>query len=99
MNGTHFRDERIALRHVTNKRPDLFGVSENVFAKNMGGTGRRRVKTKECVYQRGLAGAIGTEETDGPTAQFSAQTFQNRRPPNSTLNSLRSITGAKFKGS
>src|SRR6185503_20522507 len=77
MDRVHLRDERIALRHVANQRFDLLGIVRDVVAEDLCGAAGGLMKSEQRVNQRGLAGSVGTEQTDSFTTQIAAQVFQN----------------------
>src|SRR5207249_2431421 len=77
VNTRHLRDERIALRHVPNQRFDLISVSTDVAAKDVSRSTCRRMKTKQCVNERGLAGAIRTKQSNSTSAQLAVQLAQD----------------------
>ena len=55
--------------------------------------GRRLMKSEQRVNERGLAGAVGTEQTDCFTTQIAAQVLQDLPATKETLRPCRSITG------
>ena len=80
MHARHLGDERIALRHVADQRFDLICVAANVAIENARRAGRGRMKTEQGVNQRGLAGAVWSEQANRAPAQLTAQVLQNRPP-------------------
>ncbi len=97
MHCAHLCDERIALGHVADQRLDLLCLVDDVVAEDLRSAGGRRMKPKQRVDERCLAGAVWTEQTDCFAAQIAAQIFQYRPATKSTLRPCRSITAGSCK--
>jgi hypothetical protein len=75
--AVHLGDERVALGHVADERPDLHGIHADVLAENAGRSARGRVEAEERVDKGRLAGAVRPEEPDRPPGQRRVQILQN----------------------
>jgi hypothetical protein len=73
-------DERLALRHVAETLPHRAGLGRDVAPEDARPAGRGRVETEDGVEQRGLAGAVGPQQTDHLAGERSRETLEDRSP-------------------
>src|SRR5207237_2853035 len=77
VDARHFRDERIAFRHVADQRLDLICLAANVAAQNSRGAGGWLVKAKQSVNQGCFARAVWSQQTNRASTQITAKIFEN----------------------
>src|SRR5262245_26105672 len=76
MHASHVGDKRVTLRHVADKRTDLFRSTSYIVSEDARRTRCRYMKSEECMNERRFSRAVRAEQADAATTQRSLDLVQ-----------------------
>src|SRR5262249_13043180 len=73
----HACDIGIVFRHIADCVPDLSDLCPHIHSQDTRGSFGWRMKSKECLNQRTLTGAVRSKQTNSASGERSVEVLQN----------------------